>query len=104
MSDGVDGPSSAALRPVSSPASLGAYVRNARRARGWTQANLADEAGVGRRFVIELEGGKSTAALGLTLRTLGALGLDVTVGPSTASGRAGRTGRVSLDQVLDGLA
>ena len=42
---------------------LGALVRERRRAEGLTQADLATMAGVGRRFVVELEGGKRSVRL-----------------------------------------
>jgi y4mF family transcriptional regulator len=83
---------------ISSPVSLGALVRRGRRERGWTQALLADQAGVGRRFIIELEAGKGTAAFGLVLRTLSALGLEVRI-DRVAPGRAVKA--LNLDDVID---
>ena len=38
--------------------SLSAFVKAKRREQGWTQVQLADYAGVGLRFVRELEQGK----------------------------------------------
>ncbi len=74
---------------------LGAMVRDRRGAVGMTQTALADRAGVSRRWLAALEAGKTTAEIGLVLRTLDALGLAVTVDP------AGETpGGVDLDQIL----
>lgn len=42
---------------------IGSYVRQRRIARGWSQQDLADYAGVGRRFVVELELGKATVQI-----------------------------------------
>ena len=42
---------------------LGALVRERRKAEGLTQEDLATMAGVGRRFVSELEGGKRSLRL-----------------------------------------
>ena len=42
---------------------LGAFVRERRKAEGLTQEDLASMAGVGRRFVRELEGGKRSVRL-----------------------------------------
>ena len=42
---------------------LGAFVRVRRKAEGLTQEDLAGVAGVGRRFVSELEGGKRSLRL-----------------------------------------
>ncbi|MCA2214107.1 helix-turn-helix domain-containing protein [Jidongwangia harbinensis] len=54
---------------------LGLVIRQSRRDRGQTQAQLAAKAGVGRRRLSDLEAGKATAEVGLVLRTLHALGL-----------------------------
>ena len=63
-------------------------VKSARRALKLRQADLAAAAGVGIRFLIELEAGKTTAQLGKTLAVLNALGLDCDlVSRSTVSTR-----------------
>ena len=51
-------------------------VKSARRTLKLRQAELAAAAGVGVRFVIELEAGKPTVQLGKVLAVLNALGLD----------------------------
>jgi y4mF family transcriptional regulator len=56
-------------------------VKSARRALKLRQADLAGAAGVGIRFLIELEAGKPTAQLGKTLAVLDALGLDCSLAP-----------------------
>lgn len=56
---------------------LGALVTHTRKARHYSQQDLADIAGVGRRFLSELEGGKATAEIGKVLQVLTALGIDV---------------------------
>lgn len=58
---------------------LGASLRELRKARGLRQEDLALAAGVGVRFVSELERGKSTARLAETLRVAAALGVRVTL-------------------------
>lgn len=62
-----------------SPSALGAQVRTLRRAKELSQDRLAALAGVGRRFIIDLEGGKPTVELGLTLRVLQALGCSLCI-------------------------
>ena len=52
-------------------------VRLTRKTQGLRQDQLAAVAGVGVRFIIDLEAGKATAQLGKTLAVLEALGLDV---------------------------
>ncbi|HEX3429386.1 MAG TPA: helix-turn-helix transcriptional regulator [Rhizomicrobium sp.] len=70
------------------PAEIGNFVRETRRAAGLTQGQLAGAAGVGQRFLIELEAGKSTAQLGKTLAVLAVLGCRVTIdGPPPARKR-----------------
>lgn len=70
---------------IRSPADLGRQIRTARKAQGLTQAQLADIAGVGTRFVSELERGKDTARLGLALELAGLVGLDLLTRPRKAS-------------------
>lgn len=65
---------------------LGMIVREARREAGLTQAQLAGAAGVGLRFLIELEGGKATAQLGKTLAVLHVLGCQVRIDPPAKIG------------------
>lgn len=61
---------------VRSPAELGALARVARTARGWTQQQAADAAGVSRRFVNMLEGGgHANAELWRVLAVLDAVGV-----------------------------
>ncbi|WP_074797913.1 helix-turn-helix transcriptional regulator [Devosia psychrophila] len=52
-------------------------VANARKGRGYSQQEFADLAGVGRRFLSELENGKPTAEIGKVLQVLTALGIDM---------------------------
>ena len=56
---------------------LGALVRTHRTSKSLTQAQLAAQVGVSRKWIIDLEAGKRTAEISLVLRTLRALGLDL---------------------------
>ena len=56
------------------PPALGAAVLAARNKLGLTQPQLALAAGVGVRFVVELEAGKPTVRLETLLKVLHALG------------------------------
>ena len=62
---------------VDSPEELGRRIRAARKAQGLTQADLAEIAGVGPRFLSELERGKDTVRLGLALKIARLVGLDL---------------------------
>lgn len=63
------------------PHQLGTIVRSTRRALALSQAQLAGAAGVGIRFLIELERGKPTAHLGKALAVLDALGCRIDISP-----------------------
>jgi HTH-type transcriptional regulator / antitoxin HipB len=58
---------------------LGNVVRIARKRQKLTQAELAERAGVGLRFLSELENGKPTVQLRRTMQVLAALGLTLGV-------------------------
>lgn len=59
---------------IDTPASLGQATRTARKQLGLTQPQLALAAGVGVRFIVELEAGKPTLRLENVLRVLHTLG------------------------------
>lgn len=63
---------------------IGAIVRQARLAQGLRQDQLAAAAGVGVRFLVELERGKPTVRLVKVLAVLDALGCRLQVAPPPA--------------------
>ena len=63
-------------------ADIGSIVREAHKAAGLRQDQLAASAGVGLRFVVELERGKPTAQLDKVLQVLTAMGLRIAVLPA----------------------
>ena len=72
---------------------LGDALRAARKQLGLTQPQLALAAGVGVRFIVDLEAGKATVQLQQVLRVIDALGgelaidgLPVAIAASTAQG------------------
>lgn len=78
---------------------LGLYVRERRRHRGQSQAELAATAGVSRRWLSDLEAGKETAAVGLVFRTLDALELILDAQPDEPG-----PDQIDLDEHLARLA
>jgi HTH-type transcriptional regulator/antitoxin HipB len=64
---------------ITSPAELGAALREARRLRGLRLQDAAAGAGVGVRFLSELDRGKPTSRLGETLRVASSLGLRILI-------------------------
>jgi HTH-type transcriptional regulator/antitoxin HipB len=69
---------------VTTPEELGAAFKAARIARGLRLEDLALAAGVGRRFLGELERGKPTVRLAETLRVAEALGVSITMNDPNA--------------------
>jgi len=62
------------MTTISNPKDLGEALTVARKQLRLTQSQLALAAGVGVRFVVELEAGKPTVQLERTLRMIAALG------------------------------
>ncbi len=69
------------LKPTLSPSDIGHLVRAARKAQGLRQDELAGAAGVGLRFIVELEKGKPTTQLGKVLKVLDILGFTLSLTP-----------------------
>ena len=69
------------VRKMLTPAEIGDIVRATRKAAGLRQDELAGAAGVGLRFIVDLEAGKTTAQIGKTLQVLAALGCSLEVTP-----------------------
>jgi HTH-type transcriptional regulator/antitoxin HipB len=65
--------------PVRNLNDLGAVIRDRRRQLRLDQRALAERVGVSRQWIVEAERGKPRAAVGLILRTLEALGLNLAI-------------------------
>jgi y4mF family transcriptional regulator len=72
------------LNFIQTPLDFGAAVRAERKARHFTQSELAERAGVGRPWLSELETGKRTAEIGRALKVVAALNLAVAFVPAPA--------------------
>ena len=64
---------------IKNPSELGRVIRSRRKQRGLTQRQLADACGCSIMYLSNLERGKATAELGIALRIVNMLGLDVEV-------------------------
>ncbi len=64
---------------IETPHHLGDAVRDARKSLGLTQPQLALAAGVGVRFIVDLEAGKPTVRLENVLQVLQALGATLSL-------------------------
>lgn len=73
------------MTTVFDSAALGQLIRTERKPQQLTQEQLAGIAGVGVRFVRELESGKESCRIGLALTVLQTLGLTVSITSRGAS-------------------
>ena len=76
---------------------LGELIRTRRAALGLRQPDLALTANVGIRFIVDIENGKETCQVGLTLRLLKALRIDLTAHVTPVNSPTARpTGEVGI--------
>lgn len=85
-------------RFLTSPLAVAQAVRAARKRAGLSQIDLAARAGVGRRFVVDLEAGHPRAELGKVLAVLDAVGVHAMALPAPPVTR--KLEDVDLDQVV----
>ena len=64
--------------------SIGSLVRETRKLQGLTQSDLALVCGTGKRFIVDLEKGKSTCEFAKVLNTLQTLGIEIQLIPPSA--------------------
>ncbi|MDD2737276.1 MAG: transcriptional regulator [Desulfuromonadaceae bacterium] len=69
---------------IATPNELGRLIRFKRKEIGVRQEVAAGMAGVGTKFLSQLENGKETAELGKTLQVLRKMGLEVYIFPRSA--------------------
>lgn len=77
-------PESRRYRHIARPNEIGAALQGLRRSLDVTQAELAERAGVTRKWISEMENGKATAEVGVLCRVLDALDarLEIVHAPS----------------------
>ena len=80
------------------PAELGAVVRDRRKQQKLNQAAFAEQIGVSRQWVIELEHGHAGAELGLVLRALDALNIRLDASVDQTGHQ--HHGIVDIDEIL----
>jgi HTH-type transcriptional regulator/antitoxin HipB len=66
-----------------------------------SQAELAQRAGVSRKWIYEFEAGKPTAEFGLLMRVLDELGLELELSARSKSPGSDRGLRIDLDALLE---
>ena len=80
------------------PADLGAVIRDRRKQLKLDQAALAKEIGVSRQWVIDVEHGHPRAELGLVLRVIDALGINLDA--DIAQAKVPRPGTVDINAIV----
>jgi HTH-type transcriptional regulator / antitoxin HipB len=88
--------------PIWTASDLGLVLRERRRQLGLTQQALADRVGVSRPWIVQVEGGKPGAELGLVLRTARELGLHLRLEPA-AQGVSGQANVVLEGATLSAM-
>jgi HTH-type transcriptional regulator / antitoxin HipB len=83
---------------IRSPVDLGAIIRDRRKQLDIDQATLAKRIGASRRWVVGIERGHARAELGLVLRTLAALDLNLDVAPD---GGTRAKPAIDIDAIID---
>ncbi|MBQ9272447.1 MAG: helix-turn-helix transcriptional regulator [Mogibacterium sp.] len=67
------------MKTIQDMKSLGSAIRERRKELGYTQAFLADYAGISASFLSELENGKETIQAGKMMDVISLLGMDIFV-------------------------
>jgi HTH-type transcriptional regulator / antitoxin HipB len=83
---------------IRTPADLGAVIRDRRKQLKLDQAALARRIGVSRQWVIQIEHGRPRAELGLVLRALDAL--DIQLDAAAGEPHLRRSGAVDIDAIV----
>ena len=96
------------MSTISTPQDIGQTIRSRRKQLGWDQAKLADQVGVSRQWIINIEQGKPRAEIGLILRTLHVLDLPIYIGTvrnteTTDNKVATQSTSIDIDDIIDRL-
>jgi len=85
---------------IRTPIDLGAVIRDRRTKLHLDQKSLAAKVGVSRQWIVEVEKGKPRAEIGLVLRTIEALGINLAVDePGRVIGQTGPP-PVDIDSII----
>ena len=85
---------------IRTPADLGALIRDGRTKLALDQRSLAQQVGVSRQWIVEVEKGKPRAEIGLLLRTIDALGIRL-MSEEEAPGKKRHTApEVDIDSIV----
>jgi y4mF family transcriptional regulator len=83
---------------IRTPADLGALIRDRRVKLALDQRSLAQQVGVSRQWIVEVEKGKPRAEIGLLLRTIDTLGIQLMTVEDTKKRPTGPA--VDIDSII----
>ena len=85
---------------IRTPADLGALIRSTRKKLRLDQSTLAKKIGVSRLWLVEIEKGKPRAEIGLVLRALDALRVNLTATTTARPSRKDSGTAVDIDRIV----
>jgi HTH-type transcriptional regulator/antitoxin HipB len=85
---------------IRTPADLGALIRSTRKKLRLDQSTLAKKIGVSRLWLVEIEKGKPRAEIGLILRTLDALHINLSATATDTPARKHSDTTVDIDRIV----
>jgi HTH-type transcriptional regulator/antitoxin HipB len=86
---------------IRTPADLGALIRDRRTKLALDQRSLAQKVGVSRQWIVEVEKGKPRAEIGLLLRTIDTLGINLTTEEEAPGKKRHIAPSVDIDSIVD---
>jgi len=85
---------------IRTPADLGALIRDRRIKLAIDQRSLAKKVGVSRQWIVEVEKGKPRAEIGLLLRTIDALGIQLMTEEDVPGKKRQTAPAVDIDSIV----
>jgi len=85
---------------IRTPADLGALIRDRRIKLALDQQSLARKVGVSRQWIVEVEKGKARAEIGLLLRTIDALGIQLMTEEDVPGKKRQTAPEVDIDSIV----
>ena len=85
---------------IRTPADLGALIRDRRIKLALDQQSLARKVGVSRQWIVEVEKGKPRAEIGLLLRTIDALGIQLMTQEDVPGKKRQTAPAVDIDSIV----
>jgi HTH-type transcriptional regulator / antitoxin HipB len=86
---------------IRTPIDLGALIRDRRKQLQLDQKSLAAKVGVSRQWIVEIEKGKPGAEIGLVLRTIEALEINLEVDETKKVTAQTSPPPVNIDSIVD---